>query len=82
MDASEAGSGNLEVTVNDAELPASAEHMGGNRYAVFFTPTEAKPHKIDLSFNKEPVPGKLRVQSVGLKVVGFTNFKELKIAKA
>ncbi|XP_014668916.1 PREDICTED: filamin-A-like [Priapulus caudatus] len=57
VDASEAGSGNLEVTVNDGDLPASAEYIGGNRYAVYFTPAEAKPHKIQLNFNGEIVPG-------------------------
>lgn len=57
VETSNAGPGNLEVTVNNGQVPTSAQAHGLHTYAISFTPKEAKPHEIELKFNGENVPG-------------------------
>lgn len=57
METSQAGPGNLEVTVNGGRVPTSAQAQGPHTYAISFTPREAAPHTVDLRFNGEDVPG-------------------------
>ena len=52
-----AGPGNLEVTVNNGQVPTSAQSQGQHKYAISFTPKEAKLHQVELKFNGENVPG-------------------------
>uniref|UniRef100_T1J4U2 Calponin-homology (CH) domain-containing protein n=1 Tax=Strigamia maritima TaxID=126957 RepID=T1J4U2_STRMM len=52
-----AGPGNLEVTVNNGQVPSSAQGQGNHMYAITFIPREAKQHVIDIKFNGEYVPG-------------------------
>lgn len=70
VETSNAGPGNLEVTVNSGQVPTSAQAHGLHTYAISFTPKEAKPHEIELKFNAENVPG---TSSVG-KCVTFLGF--------
>ncbi|OQV23312.1 Filamin-B [Hypsibius exemplaris] len=57
VDASLAGSGNLEVAVNNGRVQTTAESLGNNRYAITFTPRSTEDHMIDIKFNGFPVPG-------------------------
>lgn len=57
METSQAGPGNLEVTVNGGRVPTSAQAQGPHTYAISFTPRESAPHTVDLRFNSEDVPG-------------------------
>lgn len=57
METNNAGPGNLEVTVNNGQVPTSAQAQGNHVYAISFTPKEAKPHVVELKFNGENVPG-------------------------
>jgi filamin len=57
VDASQAGSGNLEVAVNNGRVQTTAESLGNNRYAITFTPRTTEDHMIDIKFNGIPVPG-------------------------
>ena len=57
VETSQAGPGNLEVTVNGGQVPTSAQAQGSHTYAISFTPKEAKPHMIELRFNGEDIPG-------------------------
>lgn len=57
METSQAGPGNLEVTVNGGRVPTSAQAQGAHTYAISFTPREATPHTVDLRFNGQDVPG-------------------------
>ncbi|KAJ8873544.1 hypothetical protein PR048_024362 [Dryococelus australis] len=57
VETSQAGPGNLEVTVNGGRVPTSAQAQGPHSYAISFTPREAVPHTVDLRFNGEDVPG-------------------------
>jgi len=58
VETSQAGPGNLEVTVNGGQVPTSAQAHGLHTYAISFTPKEPKPHQVELKFNGENVPGK------------------------
>lgn len=57
VETSQAGPGNLEVTVNGGRVPTSAQAQGPHTYAISFTPREAMPHSVDLRFNGQNVPG-------------------------
>lgn len=57
VDASMAGTGNLEVAVNNGRVQTTAESLGNNRYAITFTPRTVETHIIDLKFNGITVPG-------------------------
>ena len=56
VETSHAGPGNLEVTVNNGQVPTSAQAQGNHTYAISFNPKEAKPHIVELKFNGENVP--------------------------
>lgn len=57
METSQAGPGNLEVTVNGGRVATSAQAQGPHTYAISFTPRQATPHTVDLRFNGRDVPG-------------------------
>ena len=57
METSQAGPGNLEVTVNGGRVPTSAQAQGAHTYAITFTPRESILHLVDLKFNGQEVPG-------------------------
>ncbi|KAB0797522.1 hypothetical protein PPYR_08515 [Photinus pyralis] len=57
VETSQAGPGNLEVTVNGGRVPTSAQAQGPHTYAISFTPREATTHSVDLRFNGQDVPG-------------------------
>lgn len=64
VETSQAGPGNLEVTVNGGRVPTSAQAQGPHTYAISFTPREAIAHTVDLRFNGEDVPGRLFVRNI------------------
>lgn len=57
VDASEAGEGQLEISINEGEVPNHVTVIGGGRCLVSFTPVHPKPHFIDIKFNGEIVSG-------------------------
>ncbi|XP_066251149.1 filamin-A isoform X1 [Euwallacea similis] len=57
VDASQAGEGQLEISINEGEVPNHVQVVGGGRCLVSFTPDQAKPHLIDIKFNGETVRG-------------------------
>ena len=57
VDASAAGEGQLEISINEGEVPNHVQVVGGGRCLVSFTPEQAKPHMIDIKFNGETVRG-------------------------
>jgi filamin len=68
VDASQAGEGQLEISINDGEVPNHVQVLGGGRCLVHFTPEVAKPHVISIAFNGEPVPNSpfcLAVSDIG-----------------
>lgn len=57
VDASAAGEGQLEISINEGEVPNHVQVVGGGRCLVSFTPEIAKSHYIDIKFNGEAVKG-------------------------
>ena len=83
MDASAAGEGNVEIVVTDEhsrrQVATRVEQIGQARYQISFIATEAVHHRIDITFNKDPVPGtpfgvdimdasKVQVMGEGLRI--------------
>lgn len=60
VDASRAGEGNLEISVNHSgrNIPNQVNSLGNSRFEVQFTPQEVAVHYCNILFNGEPVPGK------------------------
>jgi hypothetical protein len=57
VDASQAGEGQLEISINDGEVPNHVQVLGGGKCLVSFTPEIPKIHTIEIKFNGETVPG-------------------------
>ncbi|KAK2719655.1 hypothetical protein QYM36_005214 [Artemia franciscana] len=57
VDAGSAGEGQLEISINDGEVPNQVQVLGGGRCLVSFTPDHPRLHTIDIKFNGETVPG-------------------------
>lgn len=58
VDGSGAGSGDLEILVEGGRVTSSVRSLGGQRFKAAFTPHQALPHRVDIRFNGETVPGK------------------------
>jgi len=64
VDASESGEGNLEITISarGANIPTQVHPQGNAKFAVSFLPFQPTDHVITIHFNKEPVPGWLKLE--------------------
>lgn len=58
VDGSGAGSGDLEILVEGGRVTSSVRSLGGQRFKAAFTPHQALPHRVDIRFNGDTVPGK------------------------
>lgn len=67
VDASQAGEGNLEITISarSQNIPTQVTPQGNARFSVSFVPFEACEHIINIAFNKRTVPGCPIVTRVG-----------------
>ena len=59
VDASKAGEGNLEITISarGRNIPTQVHPQGSAKFVVSFVPLEGIDHIINITFNKELVPG-------------------------
>lgn len=57
VDASEAGEGQLEIAVNEGEIPNQVQVLDNGKCIVNFVPEEAVPHVVDIKFNGHNVIG-------------------------
>ena len=57
VDASQAGEGQLEISICEGEVPNHVQVLGGGRCLVSFTPERPMQHSIDIKFNGDTVPG-------------------------
>lgn len=48
VDASQAGEGQLEISINDGEVPNHVQVLGGGKCLVSFTPEAPKIHTIEV----------------------------------
>lgn len=83
VETSQAGPGNLEVTVNGGRVPTSAQAQGQHTYAISFTPRESQNHTVDLRFNGQDVPGSpFTCQvSTGAKIVAPETFDKVSVGQ-
>lgn len=83
VETSQAGPGNLEVTVNGGRVPTSAQAQGQHTYAISFTPREAQNHTVDLRFNAQDVPGSPFIckVSAGAKIVSPETFDKISVGQ-
>lgn len=57
VDASQAGEGQLEIAVNDGDVPNQVQVQGNGRCLVSFKPESCTLHVVDIKFNGHNVPG-------------------------
>jgi hypothetical protein len=57
VDASKAGEGQLEISINDGDVPNAVQVLGGGKCLVTYTPDHAITHEIEVTFNGEQVSG-------------------------
>lgn len=59
VDAIQAGEGNLEISVvtNEKNVPTQVQPIGGAKFGVNFTPTQANDHIVSITFNNIPING-------------------------
>lgn len=83
VETSQAGPGNLEVTVNGGRVPTSAQAQGQHTYAISFTPRDPQNHTVDLRFNGKDVPGSpfICTVSAGAKIVSPETFDKVSVGQ-
>lgn len=57
VDASEAGEGQLEIAVNEGEIPNQVQVLDNGKCIVNFIPEDILPHVVDIKFNGHNVNG-------------------------
>ncbi|XP_062567856.1 filamin-C-like isoform X1 [Saccostrea cucullata] len=57
IDASEAGSGNIEIMVNKGRIACNVQNLGSYKFLASFVPTKVEKHTIEMKFNNLPVIG-------------------------
>ncbi len=57
VDASDAGKGQLEISINEGQVPNGIEMQGSGRCMVTFYPKHLGTYVIDVRFNDELVKG-------------------------
>ncbi len=57
VDASKAGEGQLEISINDGDVPNAVQVLGGGKCLVTYTPEQPITHEIEVTFNGEQVTG-------------------------
>ncbi|OQR78194.1 filamin-A-like [Tropilaelaps mercedesae] len=57
IDGNDAGSGSLELMVNNGTVGSKVERIRDQLYEASFVPHLAIPHEVDIKFNGIPVPG-------------------------
>lgn len=57
VDASQAGTGQLEIAIENGRIPCTFSNQGNLRFIPAFTPAEAGKHEVTVKFNSYEVPG-------------------------
>jgi len=57
VDASKAGEGQLEISINDGDVPNAVQVLGGGKCLVTYTPEQPITHEIEVTFNGDQVTG-------------------------
>ncbi|KRX89843.1 Filamin-C [Trichinella pseudospiralis] len=84
VDASDAGVGNLEVAVNEGNIPSMAQNLGHHRYEISFVPAEPIVHTVSIRFNGDHVPGspfQCRVRKLSESTVSVSGLDKVAVGK-
>lgn len=83
VETSQAGPGNLEVTVNGGRVPTSAQAQNQHTYAISFTPRDPQNHTVDLRFNGQDVPGSPFICRIlgGAKIISHETFDKVSVGQ-
>lgn len=83
VETSQAGPGNLEVTVNGGRVPTSAQAQNQHTYAISFTPRDPQNHTVDLRFNGQDVPGSPFICRIsgGAKILSHETFDKISVGQ-
>ncbi|XP_021372144.1 filamin-B-like isoform X3 [Mizuhopecten yessoensis] len=77
IDVSQAGEGQLEIMVNNGNLPNTVELERPSVYRITFTPTSAGKQYVDINFNSEALPGSsyscMAYEGAGVTLTGMDN---------
>jgi len=57
VDATESGSGKLEIIINDGTVPCQVDSSGAKKFLATFVPEEPVPHLVRVLFNNTEVAG-------------------------
>lgn len=66
VDASKAGSGNIEIMINDGEIACSVQNHGNYKFTASFMPASTEFHRIEMKFNSAQVPGNVFKNHISL----------------
>lgn len=77
VDASQAGTGQLEIAVENGRIPCNFSNQGNLRFVPSFTPRESGKHEVTIKFNQHDVPGSpFYCAVVDLSRVGLVNLEQ------
>lgn len=77
VDASQAGTGQLEIAVENGRIPCNFSNQGNLRFVPSFTPREPGKHEITIKFNNHDVPGSpFTCQVVDLNRIALVNHEQ------
>ena len=77
VDASQAGTGQLEIAVENGRIPCNFTNQGNLRFIPSFTPRESGKHEVTVRFNSHEVPGSPFVcDVVDVNRVTLVNFEQ------
>jgi len=57
VDASESGSGKLDILINDGDVPCQVQNSGDRKFLATFVPETADCHVVRILFNNVEVTG-------------------------
>ena len=74
VDASTAGSGNLEIMINGGRVACKVRELGGRQYVASFVPSQPLTHVIEMRFNGDTVKNSpWRVEYIGTRSIQKTD---------
>lgn len=77
VDASQAGTGQLEIAVENGRIPCNFSNQGNLRFIPCFTPREPGKHEVSVRFNNHDVPGSPFICNViDLNRITLANFNQ------
>ena len=71
IDAANAGEGQLEVAINNGQVPNQVKALGNRKFTFTFIPMMNETHIISIKFNGHDLAGKKKMLSITLKINNY-----------